>query len=454
MLSMLGILRALSTSLVLVQLCTAQVVVSPIGIVGSTHGVSRQTVYVGCDPQHPLGVVFEPTNGRYTHIVADRPLNELFVALLNGDQGTDHPDTASIFVKVNRVRLDVLGRRPHCLLHAEVISRAGIDPVRIFEQAVAVGGRTEEYTRKEGFGGALRYALQEYLAAYAKAVAEGRLTSVPITEQALTQPMELGPDLAPILHDPVLRKGLYPTFLHMRDNRPDTTFSIDEQDLSRSRMSDKVLRYKNPSPVLATAWGFCTGEAAYMRIGRDFIRLERTENGFFGSMPQYQSVTYVPLVVGGGLLGALIGAAVGVGLSTSMSGMVVGYAPYELDLTSGDFIPSFSHGASDTYGSLVFYFDPYSKGTDTITVVMGQEQPVKLTKGQWTMFLPTPSAAPVPVLIGAKDATVELAIDTNNDLAKTYLLGISSKGELKADRLNVNMEDKVFRKLQPEDRVP
>lgn len=453
MLPFQGILRAFSVFPFLVHLCTAQEVVSPIGMVGSTHGVSRQTVYIGCDPQHPLGVVSDPISERYTHIVADRPLNELFVALLNGDQGTDHPDTASLFLKVNRVRLDVVGRRPYCLLHAEVISRVGTDPVRIFERAVAVGGRTEEYTRKEGFGGALRYALQEYLEAYAKAVAEGRLTSVPVTEQALSQPMDLGPDLAPILHEPVLRKGLYPTFLHMRNNRPDTTFTIDERDFSRSRMSDKVLRYKDPSPVHATAWGFCDGEATYMRVGRDLIRLDRTAKGFVGVIPQYQSVNYVPLVVGGGLLGALIGAAVGVGISSSMSGMVVGYAPYELDLTSGDFIPLNSHGAN-TYGSLVFYFDPYSKGTDTITVAMGRDQPVKLTKGQWTMFLPTPSATPVPVLISAKDATVQVAIDTNNDLAKTYLLGISGKGELKADRLNVNMEDKIFRKLQPEDRVP
>lgn len=448
------IIRSLVIFPFLVQLCNAQVVVGPTGVVGSTHGISRRTVYVGCDPNHPLGVVSDAMTQRYTHIVADRPLDKLFVALLDGGQDASLPDTSSLFLKVNRVRLDVVGLQPYCLLHAEVIAKQGPDHVRVFERAVAVGGRTKEYARKEGFGGALRYALQQYLAAFSKAFEEGDLTAVPIAADALTQPMEPGPELAPILHDPVLRKGLYPTFLHMRNNNPDTTYTIDERDFSRPWVSDKVFRYKDPSPAHAAAWGFCDGEAAYMRIGRDLIRLERTDKGFLGHLPRYQSMTYVPVVVGGGLLGALIGAAVGVGVSASMSGMIIGYAPYELDLTSGDFIPSYVNGMNETYGSVIFYFDTYSKGADTITVDLGREQVVKLAKGQWTMFLPTPSATPVPVLISSNGATVPLAIDSNSDITKTYLLGIYGKGELKADRLNVNMEEKIFKKLQAEDRVP
>jgi hypothetical protein len=438
----------------LVQLCNAQVVVGPTGVVGATHGISHQTVHVGCDPNQPLGVVSDAVTQRYTHIVADRPLDELFVALLGGAQDTSHPDTDSLFLKVNRVRLDVVGLRPYCLLHAEVIAKKGPDHVRVFERAVAVGGRTKEFTRKEGFGGALRYALQQYLTAFGKALEEGDLTAVHIATDALSQPMELGPELAPILHDPVLRKGLYPTFLHMRNNSPDTTYTIDERDFSRPWVSDKVFRYKDPSPAHATAWGLCDGETVYMRVGRDLIRLERTDKGFVGHLPRYQSMTYVPIVVGGGLLGALIGAAVGVGVSASMSGVIIGYVPYELDLTSGDFIPAYVNGANETYGSVIFYFDNYSKGTDTITVDLGQEKVVKLAKGQWTMFLPTPSATPVPVLVSSNGVTVPLAIDSNSDITKTYLLGIYSKGELKADRLNVNMEEKIFRKLQSENRVP
>ncbi len=431
--------------------CTAQLVVEPTdSTVSLPNGHWADTVFVGFDSSLPLGALTNMASGRVTHLVSGVPPTLLFKAMMNV-QAPEQIDSSVFHLKVNKVRLEVIDRHPFCLLHAEVLQRDQTGYARIYERAVAVGGRDDRY-RKEGYSGAIRHALQEFLDGFANAMHNAPPLADHVPVEALSKPMLLGPTTAPVLFDSTLRKGLYPTFLHMRRNEPDTVVGLDPRTFQGVLGATNLIRLPRPLREEASAWGLCDGESAYVRVGRDFVRLDRSGMGFTCSVPRYKTYDYTPVVIAGGLLGGLIAAAI-VGTSNALTGTIDSMEPFDLDLATGDFTPVQAVRVNNTYGALIFSFDRFTKSSDTLSITVGEGTPTLLTKGEWTMFLPTPSAKPQPVKIQSKSSTRELLVNTNTDLTRTFLLSLTKDGNPKVDDLNKNMADKVIRELRPEDRV-
>lgn len=446
-----GTLRDLFLALVLGGNAHAQLVLRPAGIVERPPGIWADTVIISFDVQEPMGTL-RRVDGmgeeRAMHVVFQDHAGAVLKNLL-GPGLEAGPGSPALVVKVNRLRVDELGTRAVCLMHAEVLERTAGAYVRIYEGSVLVDG--DRCGKKPDCHELnVHKALQEFLNNYQRSVGTPNVLRQAVVLSDLAAPMHIDQGNSPVLGAAQLQRGLYRTFMQFRANAPDSLFDFETKETLASISEGDVVRLTHmPGAAVEQYWGLCDGVYAYVRVGRSFVRLRRSETGFTALVPQADPVDPGAVVLGGLFFGVVGGVIAGAASTSSSTSILC-----ELNMLCGDLAPSDRRMRTKDYAANIFHVSRFTKDTSAIAVTCDGLAPVQLTKGQWTSFELPPQAVTRKVRITGKQNTETISITTNSDKVRVYLITPKKDGTVTVSELNEQMRAGIIDDLKPEDRRP
>ncbi len=444
-------IRDLVVALALAGNAHAQLVLRPIETVERPPGTWTDTVLIAFDTQEPLGTL-RRIDGmgeeRAVHVVFEEHPATVVKRLL-GPGVEALPGSRAHVLKVNRLRVDELGTRAVCLMHAEVLERSGEAYVRTFEGSVSVdsdrcGKKVDCHEHN------IYKAVQEFLSNYQRAAKAHALERIEVHPSDLSLPFQVDPGNSPVLGETPLRRGLYRTFTQFRANAPDTLFAFDVRETLASTSDGDVIRLKHmPGPAVEQYWGLCDGTYAYVRVGRIFVRVRRSGSGFTALVPQPDSFDPSAVVLGGIFFG-VVGGVIAGAASTDPNPPIL----CELNMLCGDLAPSDHRLHTKDFAANIFHVTRFAKDGSPISVTCDDLPTVLLGKGQWTSFELPPQAAMRNVLITGPKNSETISIATNSDKVRVYLITPKKDGTFTVSELNEQLRKGIIDELKPEDRRP
>lgn len=422
-------------------LCRAQLV---IGLEGTVHagaiGRVAPRMIVAFDEMAPIGAMEHgsvPVN-----VFLDRPVGESLMDLLDHSAAFDGPDR-DVVLKVGRLRLLHLLTGLQLGMHMELLEQRSDGYHRLFEHGTSI--TTAGITKKE-IGPMVVRAFQECLTAFAQGGPAPH--NAPLDSAAVHAPMTIPMESMPIWAAGPATPGLYHTYADMRLDRRDT-MHVAMRERLRSLSTDQLVKLVGmDKDITQQIWGFTQGGHIYKNLGKEFVRLERTPEGF-SALWQAPMQTDPGSVAFGMFLGGIVGGVVAAGLS-SEPGAVIRYA---LDPACGDLWPVKNAGDAPGSRSIhVFQYSGFAK-PDVPVLVTGEEgKEAGLNKRNWTIVRPAPRLAHSFVTVRtASGDPVRVAVDTNADRTEVYLIDVKADGALTVKKLPAQMADKFIGDLKKED---
>lgn len=425
--------------------CVAQVLLEfPTPIERSALENWSDTVLLSIDPTLPLGF----SGRKEVAIRTLLPLSASFGGLM--PRSTVASGEAPRWVlKVNRLHLEETKEVLRCALHIEVLERRPGGYVRLFEHGNIRTGYVTGHSASDHAHN-IREALMEAFAAFDQAHLEDRLTTTPVAMAALTSAFVPGVTEAPILGAGTYRKGIYRTFMDMRLDRADTTVRFEVRETSRSPGGQQVLRMKDiDREVRDSIWGFSTGPVIYIRVGRDFLRLDRQHGQFTTVIPASADGNTTAIIVGGALFG-LLGAAIAVAATSAPQQAII----CNLDLRCGELVPRPRATEEATiHTTHVFHFSRFAKSDSSVVVQLNDTTSIPLSKGQWTSIAPPPQQLPIDVWVtGPNGQRQQVQVDTHAEQTMVYLVEVKKDGAMGVTQLKDPMRGSVIDDLRAEDQ--
>jgi len=427
----------------------AQLTLHPSASVVRPAGRWADTVLVSFDPQEPLAIVRRVNSmgeQRATHVIFDKHPSRALEFLLGPGLVPASSDSV-LFLKVNRLKLDELGGRSSCTLHAEVIERHSGVARRLYEGSVGVTGDRcgkDEQCHEQN----LLNALQEFFHAYEGSQASGSGQDPPMAD--LTTPFAVDPTNTPVLRAQAPKRGLYRSFMDMRMDQPDSLYAFELRETVSSLGGGHIMKLKHATnAIVEQYWGLSDGTNAYVRMGDTFLRLDRSGNAFSTRVARPDTYDAGAAVMGGLFFG-LIGGAVAASATASSNAPIL----CDLDMLCGDLVPRDASAHTETYARNIFQLTRFAKESGTITVECEGLPQVGLTKGQWTSFALPPQASDRTVRIAGASSVTTVGIETNSDDVNVYLIDVKKDGTVTVHKLNEQMRKVVIDDLKAADRRP
>ncbi len=388
-------------------------------------------------PIGTMGLSSEPVN-----VFLERPLGESLMALLDRQGAFNGPDR-DVVLKLGRLRLLHLHTGLQLGMHMELLEPRADGYHRLCEYGTSI--TTVGTTRKE-VGALIVRAFQECLtgfAEYGPATSSGPLDSI-----SVHAPMIIRTEDMPVWTTQLTTPGLYHTFADMRMDRRDS-MDIAVRERLRSLSTDQLVRLVGVDKnIRQNIWGFTQGGHIYKNLGSEFVRLERTPEGFRALWQAPVQPDPAALTVGV-LLGGIVGGAVAAGLSSEPLQII----RYALDPTSGELWPVKSLDTPVGSKSVhVFQYSGFAK-SDASVLVSGEEmKDATLHKRNWTVVQPPPRLAHAFITVGVDGGQqVRVALDTNAERTEVYLIDVKADGVLSVKKLPIPMADKILNGLNQED---
>ncbi len=429
--------------------CSGQTAVDPIGQLDLPPGAWADTVFIAYDTRPPLGV--RPGVGPYLPeylLLREHPATML--KRLFGDAPAHDPRTERLFLKVNRLHVDEVYGHSTCDLHAEVLRGADGRFTRLYESPERV--RTERKgSDARAHGVNVVAVVQAFLNGFQAAAESGKLTDIPVAPERLTAPLPITSEEAPILAVDRPKRGLYRSFMQMRMNEPDSLFAFELTPMADGLGESNTVTVNGMSKAAVEAyWGLSDGTHAYVRVGRDFVRLDHHLGGFEARIPLWSKPDPVMSAVVGptfGMLGVAILYALGEGQTGTLT--------VDLDMLCGELIPRSALLEEPPSAMHIITYERSSKANAPIIIEVPGSAPVTLQQGQWTSVRLPLQLEPVRIAvkgplshwtIHANTATINTEIHAAS-LAKDGRLGVAKLREY--DRLQILHTLKEEERVQP-----
>lgn len=425
----------------------AQFFVELKGTIDLPTGRWADSVLVAFDPASPIGIIHTERTAETVHAYFKDPVDVALQKVLR-KPGSVPATGPELVIKVNKLHLEEFGVAAQCGLHLEVLERTGTRHVRRFEYGTTVTSKKGETARDDHSRNILR-ALRQCLAAFVLAEQQGRLTDLPVADSLLHTPMHVGSAEAPILGEGWFEPGLYHTFMDMRMDKPDTTFSIAILEKAKSAGDDQVVHLLHLDRSLTDSiWGFNNGYSTYKNLGgNNFIRLDRSGGIFRASIPPPENNHVAVVAVGGALFGVIGAVAVAAGSSAP-----TGPIACELDMLSGDLRPTASIESQSALKVLhIFHYSRFAEKNVDLRISYGDAPAVTLKKRQWMKVEPTPGLEKLVVTVrSVTGETYAVELDTNVQRTEVYLIDVDKDGTITVNRSKEPMASSVIDDLKAE----
>ena len=423
-------------------------------------GIHIDSLYITFDGQAAIGMVMKGMNNRrepaFIRPGVQEALRELLV------QAPSDANTLHCTIQFTALRASeqsaATSESATCALNFDVLARTDSGPVLLYEHAHTLSVRGGlDATGKHGR--AIRNNLELGLQGFAQARAEGRLTPRRIT----TSSERPAPSLEDLGYNVLMRgdapRGIYHSFMDMRDQRPDTTIAFEVKPLlERNDRSTQVkLKWPDGEPP-HEVWGFSDGRDIHMNVGGRYARLFRDHQQFTARIPTTEAssgalafgVGYMFGAVGVGVMVVVAGGSVPSGFGTADR-----VSTYKLDLMTGSFIPAHADPHEPTRCQQVFIYSKHS-ALDTIVDLKIEGAPA-VSMHSNSYHVAAPVARPIPgkaqVSVGA-GAALAIPLDlTEVDVAQVYLIKVKKDGTPTLDRVGSNMATDLLQKLDGMERA-
>ncbi|MFT3885555.1 MAG: hypothetical protein QM724_09030 [Flavobacteriales bacterium] len=413
-------------------------------------GVHVDSVIACFDSHAAIGTVMKGMTNRSVPAYLGPSVTEAVMAVLH--QPAEAPGDQHVFLRLNVLRISErsmgLSELAPCALNFDVLMRDDSGGVRmLFEQAVTLSSSGSDVTKKHARN--IHAALADGMLRFAEEARLGRLWDCPVPLRDLYKaPLPLRSGFA-ILSGRPPERGLYRSYMAMRDQRPDTATAFEVKYLSDSdpRLQEAKLKVVGDT-LKDDIWGFSDGKDIYMNMGRRFARLTPEQQGFRTWYPgPNTSNTYVTAGIMFGMIGVLVAKAAEPGNEL---------VPFELDLLTGSMQMA---GASNAPGSAesehVFVYSRHCALDTVVEMTLFGGEEARLIKGSYhnVRLVPRAKLVPLELHIGMwPPIIIELDANTVDD-TQVYLIKVNANGGIAVDHLNRQMAQATLSKLDPAKEV-
>ncbi len=425
-----------------------QLVLRPNGTVDLPAGPWADTVLIAYDAQLPVGTLRRMDgngNQRAVHAVFDEQHSGVLKGLL-GKGLVAFEEQEVLLLKVNLLRVDIIGSDALCVLHAEVISRSDGVLQRLFESSVKVTTKNCGYDA-ECYEQNIQRALQGFLDLY-----RDRPSSTPaeISSEELHTPFLVDAANTAVFASDPPERGLYRDFMQFRMNSPDALVPFALRETVSSPGNMRIVKLKGFSnAAVDSLWGLSDGGNLYIRVGKEFMKIDRNDLGYRLYVRQASSYDPSAIVLGGMFFGVVGAGIVGVATSNKPPPILC-----DVDMLSGELTPSRPKKAGQDLAWHYFQLSRFTKTADTLVVASDGMEPVTLLKGQWTVLKFPPTADLKKVTITGPWMTETVSIDTNSDKEYVHLISVNKDGSIQITELKDQLRKSTLDKLSPQDHRP
>lgn len=427
--------------------CSGQTAVEPIGQLDLPPGAWADTVFIAYDTRHPLGV--RPGVGPYLPeylLLREHPATML--KRLFGDVPAQDPRSERLFLKVNRLHVDEVDGHSTCDLHAEVLRGADGRFTRLYESPERVRSeRKGSDARAHGMN--VVAVVQAFLNGFQAAAESGKLTDVPVAAARLTAPLPITSVEAPILGVDRPKRGLYRSFMQMRMNEPDSLFAFVLTPLADGSGENNTVIVNGVSKAAVEAyWGLSDGTHAYVRVGRDFVRLDHHLGGFEARIPLWSKPDASTAFVVGLTFGML-----GVAILYATGDQQTGTLTVDLEMLCGELIPRSELLEEPPSAVHIITYEPSSKANAPIIIEVPGASPVTLQRGQWTSVRLPLQLDPVRIAVKCPLSHWTIHANTATINTEIHAASLTKDGRLGIGKLREYDRLQVLHTLKEEDRV-
>jgi hypothetical protein len=403
------------------------------------HSFIVDSVLVTFDPAAPIGEVHKGIGNRRMNAFVKGSLTTELKALLDrvytGDGSGRH-----IVLKVDQLHIDeqirAMSETVFCSFAADVLEHTDTGWVKLYSfgtTLAANGGIDATDNHAEN----IAHALDNCLRRTAEALRNESFTARMVTEERLHTASTLHPGTR-------VPRGIYYSFMDVRDATPDTTLSFDLKETDNSTTNVRMVEPRGARWSMK-AWGISDGERLYVNTGKEYAELKITREG----LHTYFSLAGVgeEYVVATALFGALGAMAMA---NTAPNEPV----RMDVDPRTGALRRHFTaSGDPSTSSKQYFCFSRHSSVDTTVCLFLYGGDEACLKKGQYHVVRLTPRVEKIPLEIKAGSATIKVDMDTNANTEQVYLINLKKDDRLTVDLLNPDMAAGVLDKLRSEDLV-
>ncbi len=418
-------------------------------------GIRIDSVYLSFDPLDAVGMVMKGLGNRPTAAFLVPDTRRALTTLLPTDAPTGG-GTLGCGLRINVLQVSevILGasEKAACALNFDLITRTDSGTVLLFEFGGTFrirGGLDATGNHGEGILNALQAGLDAYATARVQGIAVPRVirdapTDAPTLQAAMGHAVSITG--AP-------EKGIYRSFMDMRDQRPDTRATFTLKPVKNEPGRSLMVRMKEDDRAdTATAWGFSDGRDIFMAVGGRFVRLEREGGQFMCRIAQTELVELGPAIAVGLMFGALgVGVYAVIG-STSAKGPI---RSLDLDLATGSLLPVSKGAWRPLSSKQVLVHSKHSKAPAVQVQVPGRPLVNVPKNGYHVLELPCRLLpARVDLSIGTADPQGRMLTTFDLSTAQVHLLKADKDGGIELDLVNGNMANALLKDLDGMTRVP
>lgn len=411
-------------------------------------GLQIDSVFLTFDPHDAIGQVMKGLDNRATAAFLMPDTRRALASMLPRSSAGGPSDLhCDLRVNVLRISEPVRGNASlaACAVNFDLIGRTDSGQVLLFEFGSTFESPSGlDPTGKHGRS--IRNALEAGLKAFTEARADGRTLPRKISPDGHGHRTLLEGFGYPVLSVGAPTKGLYHTFMDLRDQRPDTSTAFTLKPVRNEPGRSVMVRMKLdnasfPHPI----WGFSDGQDVFMDVGGRFVRLEREAGMFSARIPQ-EELSGAGAVIAAGMMFGIVGGLVTVSvLPTRSGGQQATVRQFDLDLATGALLLARSEHWRPLTTEQVFIHSRFSHA-DVVTLHL-PDRIVQLPKNSYiTVALPcrttpikiemsTAEGTPVPMSIPSFDVSME----------QVHLIKVDKSGGITSDHVGPKMADGLLR---------
>lgn len=406
-------------------------------------GLIIDTIYMIQDPDKPIGMIRAGMNNILKPLYIKKPvegsLAEMFMSTNNGEH---------VNLKINKLRIaeraNSTAEFAYCALHFELLRWNNGDLERIWEYGETINSKGMEVTGHHDKN--LVEAFKHGLVAYRNGIGVGLTQPVKI-DVVDSQKKSGSEDLnLPLLENKNLPDGVFRDVQGMKYAQVDTSVHFELAD--KAPLGDMIVykprfHVKQESDPIA----LIKENVLYYYIGKRYVKMRLDDEGYYAYI-EFMEGSSNAVAIG---IGANFGLIGGLVASGSYSENVT--KRYDLDLLTGDLIPSEILGNRGPTFDVVLQHSPYSK-VDTMCISADGTHQSCLTKGKHFVFKQPLTRANVQFEFSHGDKKYgQLVLPISGADEEFVLLKIKKKDVFVADKLNVQMKAAMMRDLKDSDEV-
>ena len=414
----------------------------------AAHSLTVDSVIVTFDTEAPIGQVHKGLENKVVNAFLKGSVSGELKAALDrlhtGDANGRH-----VTLKVDLLNVDEQVRASSelvfCRFAADVLEQSDSSWINLYSYGTtlaAQGGLDATGNHAEN----IMHALDNCLRRTAEVLRKGSFTPRSISIDQLRKESSPSPASIGLFPGTRLPRGIYRSFMDLRDGTPDTTIVLDLKESANSTATVRMVKVRGKNWAL-NAWGLSDGERFYVNTGREFAELTITREGLHTYYALYPSSN--DLAIGGALFGILGALAVSNSETSDPVRM-------DVDLRTGALMRHYSAtnaGTSRPGSKQYFCFSKYSNIDTTACLFMYGGEEACLRKGQYHIVQLTPRVDRVPLEIKAGTATTKVDLDTNATTEQVYLISLKDNDRLVVDLMNKDMASSILEKLSSENEV-